>query len=218
MINSILKLTTIYMKVDGGIDSFKLKEPHYDIEYLFNKKKRIFFISPRQTGKTLFLVHSVLNNIGRYDQILVMTPRNMLVKDFSKRLIANFEFYDLKQHCSKYSNTNITINGTEILLTNNINDITKQNVLIIYDEFVFDMEFTKKIGKIDDLIRNGRHNIDIIGGSSKAQNANYRKVVTKDILDGNYEIYSIYFSDLHSPEKLLDIVKTYPSEILEQYI
>ena len=82
------------------------------------------------------------------------------------------------------------------------------------DEYLFDTKLTQKLKVIEDNISN----IDFIGTSVRTPNVTYTKLITKDLMNTNYDLVPVHFSDVNSTVYLNTILKYYPDNILFEYI
>lgn len=210
-------LHTVYMdNRTSNIKPVKFKKIFEDIEYLFNKSKKVFVTAPRQSGKSTFLVDIALNRINDYDQIIFTSCRNVCLVELNKRVRFNLEYFNFNNSCSIYSTTDITFDNYNIMFRNSLEGIEYKDkkTLILLDEYLFDTKLTQKLKVIDDNISN----IDFLGTSTRADNTTYTKLIIKDLMKTEYTLFPIHFSDVNTIEYLNTILKHYPDNILFEYI
>ena len=82
----------------SNIEQVKFKKIFEDIEYLFNKSKKVFVTSPRQSGKSIFLVDIALNRINDYDQIIFTSYKNTGIEELNDRVRFNLEHFNVNKN------------------------------------------------------------------------------------------------------------------------
>lgn len=200
----------------SNIEQVKFKKIFEDIEYLFNKSKKVFVTAPRQSGKSIFLVDIALNRINDYDQIIFTSYKNTGIEELNDRVRFNLEHFNVNKKYSKYTKTDITFINCNMMFRNSLEGIEYKDkkTLILLDEYLFDTKLTQKLKVIEDNISN----IDFIGTSVRTPNVTYTKLITKDLMNTNYDLVPVHFSDVNSTVYLNTILKYYPDNILFEYI
>lgn len=166
----------------NSVDWFKTADQ------IFDKHKRLFITAPRQCGKTIYLLKTIISNVENYDYIYIVTHR----ADMARHI---FSLMDLNIYKPYYEGGKMTgykfNNGKNSCFIHNklIRGVRGRRMLVVVDEFAFDYKLFDKLEDTSEL-----YDYDLLAVSSFQPSTIHEKVRTFQ-LDFDYKHFHVNYYD-----------------------
>lgn len=193
-------MKTVYHVNNTQVVEYKPKNCFKNLKTAISNNKITLSIAPRQSGKTIFLIDTILTSITDYDHIILFCANRMNIVGIQQNLKFNFDYNNIQ---NKTTNNAIELDGCTIHCNSSgvVNEeFMDKNVLVLFDEFMFNIKFNEQFKWAENLMYT--NNVKIVGISTKTQNIHYDKIVSGGLTTTPYFIMPIYLSDVGDYEKL----------------